>query len=125
MILGELSTFEKQTAAELRGERDAEAARLLAEVATQCASRAPQDRPTAWAVLVRLQRFLGDETGISTGPAESEGAAGPGARGTVTEAARPVGVGTACNPAQPSHPPRHLGDRRGAPTVSWELNSKL
>jgi serine/threonine protein kinase len=45
-------------------ERDAHerrANRLLSELATQCTSRETQDRPSAWAVLMRVQRALGDE----------------------------------------------------------------
>ena len=44
------------------GRHERRTARLLGELATQCTSLEPQDRPTAWAVLMRLQRFVGDET---------------------------------------------------------------
>ena len=50
------------------GKHERRAARLLAEMATECTSREPQDRPTAWAALMRLQRFMGDETGRCDAP---------------------------------------------------------
>jgi len=45
--------------------------RLLGELASQCTSREPQDRPTAWGLLMRLQRFLGDSQTRCTVPRQN------------------------------------------------------
>lgn len=42
--------------------------RLLADLAQQCAVKEPAERPSAWPILVRLQRHVGEETSKCSAP---------------------------------------------------------
>ncbi len=44
--------------------------RLLLDVSQQCTARDPTERPTAWSILLRLQRHVGEETARCDAPRE-------------------------------------------------------